>query len=65
MKIKNIQYQEYQANLNNIFLNSQTAYSNKKIVIIKIITDKYIGLGEASPLDGFSKETFKEIIWTL
>ena len=65
MKIKNIQYQEYQANLKNIFLNSQTAYSNKKSVIIKIITDKYIGLGEVSPLDGFSKETFKEIIWTL
>ena len=65
MKVKNIQYQEYQSSLSNIFQNSQIEYSNKKSLIIKIITDQHVGLGEASPLDGFSQETFQEIIWTL
>ena len=65
MKINNIEYNEHQVDLKNIFRNNKTSYSYKKSVIIKIFTDQYVGLGEASPLNGFSNETFQEIIWAL
>ena len=65
MKIKNIEYNQHQINLKNIFKNNQSEYSHKKSLIIKIFTDEFTGLGEASPLGGFSNETFQEIIWAL
>ena len=65
MKINKIEYNEQQINLKNIFRNNQTEYSYKKSLIIQICTNECIGLGEASPLDGFSNETFQEIIWAL
>ena len=66
MKLKKIEYQSCIFDLKQNFSNAKNQYANKEIVIIKIyVSQSLIGYGEASPLQGFSKESFQEIIWGL
>ena len=65
MRIKNIKYGKYKIQLKNVFKNHNREYSLREGFIIKIMSQPFVGKGEVAPLDGFSKENFQEIIWTL
>ena len=65
MRIKNIEYDKYKIKLKSVFKNHNREYFSRKGCIIKIISQSFVGRGEVAPLDGFSKETFQEIIWGL
>tara|TARA_B100000953_G_scaffold215067_1_gene177755 strand:- start:542 stop:1558 length:1017 start_codon:yes stop_codon:yes gene_type:complete len=65
MRIKNIEYDKYKIQLKNVFKNHNREYSLREGFIIKIMSQPFVGKGEVAPLDGFSKENFQEIIWTL
>ena len=65
MRIKNIEYDKYKIQLKHVFKNHNREYSLRKGFIIKIMSQSFVGKGEVAPLDGFSKENFQEIIWTL
>jgi len=62
MKIQDINYKKYKISLKKVFKNNKQEYLTREVLIIKIISQTYAGKGEVAPLDGFSKETFREII---
>ena len=65
MKIKKINCKPYTLKLNRAFYNAKCEYSFKEGFIIELIIDSILGHGDATPLQGFSKETIQEIRWTL
>ena len=63
MIIKQLDLLPYELKLKNKFKNSKNIYFKKNGFVIKIVTDNYLGLGDVSYLQGFSKETLQEINW--
>ncbi len=63
MKIIQIYYEQYQAPLMHGFQNSKNKYNHQKGLVFTIKTKTNIGLGEAVLLDGFSHNTFQEMMW--
>ena len=63
MIIKQLDLFPYELKLKNKFKNSKNIYLKKNGFIIKIVVDHYLGLGDVSYLQGFSKETLQEINW--
>ena len=63
MKIIQIYYDQYKIPLIEDFKNSQNQYNSQKGLVFNIKTTKNIGLGEAILLEGFTNNTFQEMIW--
>lgn len=63
MKIVQIYYEQYKIPLIENFKNSQNQYNGQKGLVFHIKTTKNTGLGEAVLLEGFTNNTFQEMIW--
>lgn len=65
MKFKCIDEIYFTNRLKSTHRNSKNNYIVRKGYIIKLYLDNYCGLGEASPLIPFSKESFSDVIYAL
>ena len=65
MIINDIKIDHYKEKLSCSLNNSKASYKEKEYFIIQIHSDDYIGLGEVSPLNFFSKETVNDVKWAL
>ena len=65
MIFKKIEAIKYHQNLNRVLKNSQNSYTEREGYIIKLYFDDYCGYGEASPLPFFSRETIKQVEWSI
>ncbi len=63
MKIIQIYYDQYKLPLIQDFQNSQKKYNSQKGLVFNIKTTNNTGLGEAVLLEGFTDNTFQEMIW--
>jgi len=63
MILYNINITSYKIALKQPLKNSQNTYVSKRGFIIKLEMDSYIGYGDVSPLDNFSKENLQQITW--
>ena len=63
MILYNINIISYKIDLKQPLKNSQNTYVSKRGFIIKLEMDSYVGYGDVSPLDNFSKENLQQITW--
>ena len=63
MILYNINIISYEIDLKQPLKNSQNTYVSKRGFIIKLEMDSYVGYGDVSPLDNFSKENLQQITW--
>jgi len=62
MIIQDFSFSSFDIKLKTPFINSSFVINSRKGFIIKITDENnFIGLGEANPLPGLSKETFEDI----
>jgi len=63
MNFYSINITSYKITLKQPLENSQNTYVSKRGFIIKLVMDGYVGYGDVSPLDNFSKENLQQISW--
>ena len=65
MNIKKIESYPYQLKFKKPFKTVNGTYKNRNGFIIKLYSNSFVGIGEVSPLEGFSNESLQECYYAL
>ena len=65
MNIKKIESHPYRLKCKKPFKTAKAVYENRDGFILKVYSDSFIGIGEVSPLEGFSIESLQECYYAL